>query len=163
MINTAFQTYVRKMAGKQKGDFDPQPVFDLLDQLRIRWILVGGLAVNAHGYERGTGDIDLFIASEDFERAKSIGEATAVPLRRLVGNMRVDIMSTLAGVSFYSAWEKSELIQGIRVISKEHLIQNKRAVGRAQDLLDVEKLLEEPDKEVNEKQSGPWGPPKSVL
>lgn len=35
-----------------------------LNAARIRYIVVGGLAVNAHGYERFTHDIDLVIGLE---------------------------------------------------------------------------------------------------
>ena len=60
---------------------------------------------------------------------------------------RIDILQGIAGVSFDEAWKNhvEELLDGeiqAHVISREHLIQNKLAVGRHQDLADVEKLRE---------------------
>jgi hypothetical protein len=60
---------------------------------------------------------------------------------------RVDILQGIAGVHFDEAWEcrVEELLDGntpAHIISREHLIQNKLAVGRFQDLADVEKLRE---------------------
>jgi hypothetical protein len=60
---------------------------------------------------------------------------------------RIDIMRKIDGVTFDEAWENriGGLIDGnipAHVISREHLIQNKLAVGRHQDLADVEKLRE---------------------
>jgi hypothetical protein len=58
---------------------------------------------------------------------------------------RVDILQGIAGVRFDDAWESrvEEFLDGntpAHIISREHLIQNKLAVGRFQDLADVEKL-----------------------
>ena len=52
----------------------------------IRYIVVGGLAVNAHGYERFTNDIDLVISleSDNIRRALyaliAIGYQPAIPI-----------------------------------------------------------------------------------
>jgi hypothetical protein len=60
---------------------------------------------------------------------------------------RIDILQGIAGVLFDEAWESrvEKLLDGqtpVHIISREHLIQNKLAVGRLQDLADVEKLRE---------------------
>jgi hypothetical protein len=60
---------------------------------------------------------------------------------------RIDILQGIAGVRFDEAWESrvEKLLDGqtpAHVISRQHLIQNKLAVGRHQDLADVEKLRE---------------------
>jgi hypothetical protein len=39
-------------------------VIETLNQAGIRYIIVGGLAVNAHGYFRVTNDLDLFVSLE---------------------------------------------------------------------------------------------------
>src|SRR6185437_5544779 len=60
---------------------------------------------------------------------------------------RIDILQSIDGVSFDEAWKGR--IEGIvagsvpaHFISREHLIQNKLAAGRRQDLADVEALRE---------------------
>jgi len=54
------------------------------------------------------------------------------------------VITTIDGVSFDEAWPARLLTkfadQPAAVLSKDHLIQNKRATGRAQDLADVEWL-----------------------
>lgn len=57
---------------------------------------------------------------------------------------RVDVMTSIDGVRFSEAWEAREITrygdQQVPVISRAHLIQNKRASGRPQDLIDLEIL-----------------------
>ena len=63
-----------------------------------------------------------------------------------IGNSprRIDIVTRISGVEFEEAYANREdvSIEGLQVpvISLEHLIANKRASGRTQDLADVEKL-----------------------
>ena len=58
---------------------------------------------------------------------------------------RVDILMGIPGVSFEPAWQRRMEVDfdGLLVpfISREDLIEAKRASGRPQDLLDVESLL----------------------
>jgi hypothetical protein len=58
--------------------------------------------------------------------------------------IRIDILTTISGVTFDEAWgarvNSRYDDQPIQVLSREHLIQNKRAAGRLQDLADVERL-----------------------
>jgi hypothetical protein len=58
---------------------------------------------------------------------------------------RIDILQRIDGVTFDEAWEHriEGLVDGkvrASVISREHLIRNKLASGREQDILDVKKL-----------------------
>ena len=62
-----------------------------------------------------------------------------------IAPLRIDVLTAIDGVDFAEAWP-SRLItkfadQSIAVLSREHLIKNKRAAGRTQDLADVERLL----------------------
>ncbi len=57
---------------------------------------------------------------------------------------RIDIMTSIDDVEFEDAWNRkfTVVVEGlaIPVLSKEHLIKNKRAVGRPQDLVDIDYL-----------------------
>lgn len=57
---------------------------------------------------------------------------------------RLDIMTSISGVTFDEAWASREegVIDDLKVffISKELLIRNKSATGRAQDLADLDRL-----------------------
>ncbi|CAG4885357.1 protein of unknown function [Georgfuchsia toluolica] len=39
-------------------------LFRALDQEQVRYLLIGGLALNIHGVERATMDIDLMLAMD---------------------------------------------------------------------------------------------------
>lgn len=57
---------------------------------------------------------------------------------------RIDILTTVSGLSFYSAWDSRMAIRmdGITfcVIGRADLIANKRASGRPKDLADLDAL-----------------------
>ncbi|MGA3080836.1 MAG: nucleotidyltransferase [Terracidiphilus sp.] len=131
----------------------------------VKYLVIGGHAVSIHAEPRGTKDLDLFIKA-DKENSEAVFAALA-EFGAPIGGMtpddfndkptsvfqmgvepgRVDILQGIAGVSFDEAWESrvEELLAGqtpAHVISREHLIQNKLAAGRYQDLADVEKLRE---------------------
>src|ERR1035437_5491726 len=131
----------------------------------VKYLVIGGHAVSIHAEPRGTKDLDLFIKADE-ENSKAVFSALSdfgAPIGGMTSDDfndqptsvfqmgvppgRVDILQGIAGVSFDEAWESrvEELLDGntpAHVISREHLIQNKLAVGRHQDLADVEKLRE---------------------
>lgn len=61
-----------------------------------------------------------------------------------MGPNRIDLQTGIDGVDFEDAWASRNqgLISGIKTcfISRDRLVQNKRAANRAQDLADVEVL-----------------------
>lgn len=132
----------------------------LLDE-NVEFVLIGGYAVAYHGYPRFTGDMDILL-SRSTENAtkvlKVLGRFGFGSLQitnsdlETEGNViqlgfppvRIDLITSIDGV------ENSELFHGriegdfyglkVPIIAKEHLIRNKRATGRVQDLLDLENL-----------------------
>ena len=58
--------------------------------------------------------------------------------------LRVDVLMSIPGVNFAEAWQNHETVMVAETemyfISKSDLIKAKRASGRPQDLLDLEKL-----------------------
>lgn len=65
-----------------------QEVFDALGKYKVRYLVIGGVAVNLYGYPRATFDLDLMIAlePENIERAwdaiRSLGYLTRVPITK---------------------------------------------------------------------------------
>lgn len=61
-----------------------------------------------------------------------------------VAPVRIDILTKIDAVEFDEAWREkvATKVGGVRVhvLSRAHLIQNKRAAGRLQDLADAERL-----------------------
>ena len=131
---------------------------------KVDFLVVGAHALAAHGHVRATEDLDVWVRP-DRRNAKRVMDALlafGAPLQDLtekdlntpgvvfqigVAPLRIDVLTAIDGVDFADAWT-SRLItkfadQDIAVLSKEHLIKNKRAAGRKQDLADVERLLTE--------------------
>lgn len=144
---------------------DQRDLIVALNAHGVKYLVIGGHAVSIHAEPRGTKDLDVFIKADE-ENSKSVFAALAAygaPLSGMtpadfndkptavfqmgVEPGRVDILQGIAGVQFDEAWESrvEKLLDGstpAHIISREHLIQNKLAVGRHQDLADVEKLRE---------------------
>jgi len=133
---------------------------------RVEFLIVGAHALAAHGHVRATKDLDVWVRPEASNAASVIRalRAFGAPLHGLteedlstpgtifqigVAPVRIDVITAIDGVDFDDAWEgrvEADL-DGltIAVLSREHLIQNKRAAGRLQDLADVERLEEMAD------------------
>jgi hypothetical protein len=124
----------------------------------VEFLLVGAYAMAAHGYPRATGDMDIWIRCSD-ENARRIWQALqhfGAALADLtlddlktpdtvfqigVAPRRIDILTSIDGVEFDAAWSQRQIIevegQTFSVISRVHLLQNKKASGRPKDLADV--------------------------
>jgi len=125
------------------------------------FMLVGGYALAAHGLPRATGDMDIWIRRSD-ENAQRVWRALRqfkAPLSRLtikdletpevvfqigVAPRRIDILTSIDAVEFDEAWLQRKAVklegQEFAVIGREHLIRNKKALGRPQDVADVARL-----------------------
>jgi predicted nucleotidyltransferase len=127
----------------------------------VEAVLVGGYAVAFHGRPRATKDIDLVLrhSDENLRRAsEALAHFGAPPnVAALVRGMaptdvvflgqpplRVDLLLAIDGVSQDDLFARSIEVRldgvGLRVISRDDLIANKRAAGRPQDVLDAEFL-----------------------
>lgn len=127
----------------------------------VRYLVVGGYAVAVHGYPRYTKDIDVWIGSNPENAMRlikameqfgfgSLGlketdflDADQVVQLGYPPN-RIDILTTLAGVEFDACYQcKVQLFIDdvmVNLIDLENLKTNKKAVGRLQDLADLESL-----------------------
>ncbi len=127
----------------------------------VEYLLVGGYAVGYHGYPRATMDIDFWVARSQANAHRIVaalesfgfgGEALNEELfleegtivRMGLPPVRIEILTAIDGVEFDSAYADRvhDLMDGteVKIISLEHLRQNKRAAGRAKDLADLEEL-----------------------
>lgn len=119
----------------------PLRLRELLQRLieaKIRFVLVGGLAVNAWGYLRGTRDVDL-VPDPDRENLAKPDSLVATELGQ------VDVLQGLPQVPPYDALDEhaEEVdLDGliVRVCSLEHLLQMKRSSDRPRDRDDLEAL-----------------------
>ena len=138
-----------------------------LVEARAEFLVVGAHALAAHGVPRATGDLDIWVRPEtgNADRVLAALRAFGAPQFDLtqedllragtvfqigVPPSRIDILTSISGVSFDQAWPKRTTVLidtlEVPVLGKEDFIANKRAVGRPKDLSDLN-LLEETDRQ----------------
>lgn len=128
---------------------------------KVEFLVVGAYAMAAHDLPRATGDIDLWVRCNQANAARIITALArfGAPLDGVserdfvtpgwvlqlgVTPCRIDILTEIDGVRFDDAWQERVYlsIDGLTVptLSRGHLVQNKRATGRAKDAVDVRRL-----------------------
>jgi hypothetical protein len=129
----------------------------------VLYIMVGGFAVNMHGYIRATADADLLL-KDDLENRQRLrkafselgyGDFVSLETTQFVpgwsqfyieDGIVLDIMTSLKGVdlSFDECLKMASVaeLDGIKVpfLHINHLIDNKKVVNRPKDQLDVIEL-----------------------
>ena len=140
---------------------DYKELLEVLNEFGVRYLIVDGHAVMKYTEPRLTKDLDLWIAT-DSENAHKAYRALAkfgAPLVNYtpadftkedawfqigVAPIRVDILMSIPGVNFESAWTRrvEDVFLGVPAyfISREDLILAKEAAGRAQDKRDLRRL-----------------------
>jgi hypothetical protein len=131
----------------------------------LRYLVVGGGAVNFHGYQRHSADTDLWIEPEprNFDRLLQVLQALGFEIDRLPDqvlgqeqNISIKISPDLdlelitrfnPGCTFEEAWsrrEQGELagqpVARYNVLNYEDLIASKLRSARPKDLLDIQEL-----------------------
>ena len=153
-----------------------ETIVKTLNDAKVKYLIVGGVAVVAHGYERFTRDLDLVIGLErknilrGLRALMAIGYQMRIPVtpeqfadpalreswRREKNMVVLQLWSdahrrTPIDVFVYEPFDFArELTRAMRVpvfgdesaaiVSYDTLLKLKKAAGRSQDLLDVEKL-----------------------
>jgi hypothetical protein len=130
----------------------------------VNYMVVGGYAVNFHGYERNTGDLDIWVKStqENIARiAKALSELgfddssiehvknvdPDIPFLFHIGDKPndIEVFNFVTGVKYEDAEPHKILFNysshlPIYFISIQDLIVNKMLTDRTKDKLDVEML-----------------------
>ena len=138
---------------------------DFVDLLRafaaadVRFLIVGAYALALHGRPRATGDLDVWFepipanAAKVMQALASFGapltdvsvddfSQPGVTYQIGVAPGRIDILTELTGITFAEAWpDRLRRHFGdieVDFIGREAFVRNKRALGRAKDLGDIE-------------------------
>ncbi|MCW3092038.1 MAG: hypothetical protein JWP81_3107 [Ferruginibacter sp.] len=130
----------------------------------VRYIMVGGYATNIHGYQRYTGDMDIWIEDTPTVRKnlrkafKEAGMGDYFMMENLQfvpgwtdftlnNGLKLDIMVNMKGLEAYSFEECYQMatiaeIEDVKIpfLHINQLIQNKKAVNRPKDQIDVMEL-----------------------
>tara|TARA_Y100001978_G_scaffold198205_1_gene210279 strand:+ start:412 stop:888 length:477 start_codon:yes stop_codon:yes gene_type:complete len=134
---------------------------------KVKMILVGGGAVNFHGYQRHSTDLDFWIEIDPEnlsalnkalrnlgfpldEFPSSVGEGEQnISLKFSPDNpLQIELITSFSlKKSFSEVWEKAEIgeingepIVRYRILPYEDLIDSKIIAGRPKDLLDIQEL-----------------------
>jgi len=140
---------------------DFKEFIQLLNENKVRYLIVGGYAVAFHGHPRYTKDLDLWIWLDKGNAEKLIEALNNFGFSSLNFSVkdflnpdnvvqlgsppnRIDILTDLDGVDFETCYNSKVKLKidniVINFIDLENLKKNKKASGRAQDLADLEKL-----------------------
>lgn len=144
-------------------DRDFKELLECLAVREVRFLVVGGYAVAAHGHPRYTGDLDLWVwpdagnaeslltalgdfgfgsvglVATDFTRPGRVVQLGYAPLR-------IDLLSSIDGVEFEACFDRRvEIVVDdlpVPFISLDDLRRNKASSGRPQDIADLAALDE---------------------
>lgn len=144
---------------------DFQDFIQCLNNAEVEYILVGGYATIIHGYNRTTGDLDLWVnhTSENYARLVIAFQQFQMPvfdmtLDKFLSDPHVDvftfgrppvcidIMTHVKGLNFNDAYKRIERRNiepnvMVNVIHLNDLISAKKASNRSKDQDDIEHLL----------------------
>jgi len=143
---------------------DFQDFIRALNKFEVDYILLGGYAVILHGYNRTTGDMDIWVRKTkiNYDKLVPAFEAFGMPVFDMtednfinnsdidvftfgISPVSIDLMTEAKGLDFEEAFQKATLHQleeglTVRVIHINHLLQTKAAAGRLKDMDDIEHL-----------------------
>ena len=146
-----------------------QDVFKCFQQHEVKYVVIGDVASVLYGVPRATFDLDILIeaTAENAQRLLAalaeagFGTADITDAQDVVAHeitifndrVRIDVQTHTPGVSFQDAWSRRATMtyrgQDFFILSRDDLINTKRASGREVDLEDV-RLLELPDQDEEE-------------
>ena len=140
---------------------DFKELLRIFNDHNVDYLLVGAHALAVYGHVRATKDLDVWVRPDpkNAQRVLTSLEVFGAPLGDLnsddlskagtvfqigVPPLRIDVMTEIDGVSFAEAWtdrfQSSFDGTPVFVISRRHLILNKKTSARLQDLADLERL-----------------------
>jgi hypothetical protein len=137
--------------------------FELLNKCEVEYMIIGGVAVNVHGYSRATGDLDIWYNPTEsnfgklLRAIKEFGFDTSDveglindPLKALIRlpleSIYIECMAIIDGkLDYDQVYRRTydfKVDEGlvVKVIGYDDLIQNKIMSRRAKDLDDIAQL-----------------------
>jgi hypothetical protein len=132
-----------------------------LQEHHVQYILIGGYAINLHGYQRFTGDLDIWLkdTSENRRRLREtfvsceMGDYPMIESMEFVpgwtefhlnNGLQLDILTDMKGLEGYTFDECLQMasiadIENVNIpfLHINQLIENKKVVNRPKDQIDV--------------------------
>ena len=141
---------------------DYSELLKILNEYKVQYLIIGAYAVIYYTDPRYTKDMDIWVKKET-ENIKGLYKALAkfgAPLEKIaeedfmkkdiiyqmgIEPVRIDILTNLFGIDFEKAWKTKSKTKygdiGMNIIDLDNLIKSKKKAGRAQDKIDIKKLL----------------------
>ncbi len=140
---------------------DYEELFKILNEYKVKYLVVGGYAVMYYTYPRFTKDMDIWVLPEvdNAERVFYALKKFGAPLRGVskedfmdkklifqigVAPIRIDILMDIGGLDFQKAWKHKKKVKYgnvyINIIGLDELILAKQKAGRDIDLFDIKAL-----------------------
>ena len=133
----------------------------LLNAHHVEYLVVGGYALAAHGHPRYTGDLDFWLGCDEANATRAMAALTqfgfgsvgitakdlttpnqVIQLGYPPG--RIDLLTSIDGVDFDQCFSRRMTVEvngvALHFIALEDFKTNERAVGRHQDLADLEAI-----------------------
>ena len=155
--------------------FQADAILEALVRHRVDFVVIGGIAVQAHGYLRGTHDLDIIAQPRTLNMTRlsealaeleaelrvpgairlsdphQLRRAPLIPVSTRFGPLDIVNVEHVAGpLKSYDALREAALVIElgdfeVNVAGLSELIRMKRAAGRQQDLMDIEALTRDPE------------------
>ena len=125
----------------------------------VRYLVIGGHAVQFHGYLRSTKDLDIFIDTSGdnpsqvvtalhslgFSGNDLLADRFSEPKKQIpLGRYNAELLTSPDGPPFDEAYARCVIANkseaAIPVVSYNDLLKQKRMLGRPQDIADIEAL-----------------------
>jgi len=131
---------------------------------KVKYVTIGGFAVNIYGYNRSTGDIDIYLEDTIENRINlrkalksiNLGDFETIETMQFIPGwtdfslnygLRLDVMTAVKGLedkSFSSLLEDATIVMigetPVYFIDYDNLIIAKKASNRPKDLIDIQEL-----------------------
>lgn len=139
-------------------------IWKYFESNHVKYITIGGFAVNIYGYSRNTGDLDILIEDSLLNRINlrkafveiGIGDFESIETMQFIPGwtdftldfgMRLDVMTSIKGLEnkpFDELLSQATIVMmgsvPVNFIDYENLIIAKKASNRLKDQLDIEEL-----------------------
>jgi len=139
-------------------------IWKYFEDCHVKYLVIGGFAVNLYGYTRNTGDLDILIEDTHENRINlrnafreiGIGDFESMETMEFIPGwtdftldfgLRLDIMTSIMGlenVTFQHLYDEATIVElggvHVRFIDYDNLIKAKKALNRLKDQLDIEEL-----------------------